>query len=112
MISQCYPKGESQQELFFTTLLWFAKIVFVISVLCIMIGYFISLKEKWKEKFMNAAISSYFLSCINVSLKQNATLDLGFSQRGQQRSSKSILGYEVIFCQLRLSNVLHLKIAH
>ena len=52
------------------------------------------------------------LSCINVSLKQNATLDLGFSQRGQQRSSKSILGYEVIFCQLRLSNVLHLKIAH
>ena len=60
MISQCYPKGESQQELFFTTLLWFAKIVFVISVLCIMIGYFISLKEKWKEKFMNAAISSYF----------------------------------------------------
>ena len=77
-----------------------------------MIGYFISLKEKWKEKFMNAAISSYFLSCINVSLKQNATLDLGFSQRGQQRSSKSILGYEVIFCQLRLSNVLHLKIAH
>ena len=50
MMIQCYPKGESQQELFFTTLLWFAKIVFVISVLCIMIGYFISLKEKWKEK--------------------------------------------------------------
>ena len=52
-----------------------------------------------------------------TSIKQNATLvetDLGFSQRGQQRSSKSILGYEVIFCQLllRLSNVLHLKIAH
>ena len=56
------------------------------------------------------------MNAILTSIKQNATLvetDLGFSQRGQN-SSKSILGYEVIFCQLllRLSNVLHLKIAH
>ena len=59
------------------------------------------------------------MNAILTSIKQNATLvetDLGFSQRGQNSSktSKSILGYEVIFCQLllRLSNVLHLKIAH
>ena len=50
MMIQCYPKGESQQELFFTTLLWFAKIVFVISVLCIMIGYFISSQGEMERK--------------------------------------------------------------
>ena len=51
-------------------------------------------RRNGKKKFMNAILTS---------IKQNATLvetDLGFSQRGQQRSSKSILGYEVIFCQL------------